>query len=245
MLDPATYENGDPVFRTPGYWRGRKAATRLANASIPPKFADRRLDALAAAQDGVRRLVERWDELTSSGPIVRIIGPRQTGKTFCGSVLLHELVVDETVRRSGYFTTTDALRRMYTETAQNDGRLGSDWPDPFLLTHCRSGFDVLVIDDFGREPTNENRTAALATLLAARQADGLPTVVLIDLTLDSKEAFMAKYESDYLADLVMPEPGPYDDPERPRGIRIKLGIPGAQPRETPERKPRARGYEVR
>lgn len=103
---------------------------------------------------------------------VVLTGPTGTGKTYCASLIQHEL----TVRGFNVHMTStfNLVKRMKDYLFGQD----PDVPDDFFDT------DLLIIDDLGAEPSIKNSDELLYTVINERYGNNKPFIITTNLSKD-------------------------------------------------------------
>ncbi|MBS7401265.1 MAG: ATP-binding protein [Eubacteriales bacterium] len=108
-----------------------------------------------------------------------ITGPTGTGKTYCASLIQHELT------RKGFnvqmTSTFNLVKRMTDYLFGQDANVPSDFFNS----------DLLIIDDLGAEPSIKNSDEMLHTVINERYSNNLPFIITTNL---SKDQVSARYD---------------------------------------------------
>ena len=108
-----------------------------------------------------------------------ITGPTGTGKTYCASLIQHELT------RKGFnvqmTSTFNLVKRMKDYLFGQDANVPSDFFNS----------DLLIIDDLGAEPSIKNSDEILHTVINERYSNNLPLIITTNL---SKDQVSARYD---------------------------------------------------
>lgn len=177
------------------------AASRLAAAMIPARFAGKTLRSFEANTDAQREAVRvcdrylvKWETVRKKGACLVMCGNYGTGKTMLACAIMAEAICGYGVLGiTGLYTSAlNAVRRIKDTWRPN----ASETEKQAIAAFVRP--DLLVLDEVGVQFGTEAEKLLLFDILNGRYEDVKPTIVISNLDVTGMSAYLGERVMDRL-----------------------------------------------
>ena len=172
----------------------RDAEQFFAIRGIPLRYRDKTLDDIMTetpAQEEVKRMIAEYlrdqSEISKNGKSLIFYGQHGTGKTHIATSII------KAWDGLGYYISAREYTRLLRETySRGSAQTESDIIGRF------DGYDILAIDEIGKQFATENERYAIFDIINQRYNDLKPTILISNMNLSDIEDFLGSETVDRL-----------------------------------------------
>lgn len=175
------------------WWKNRSVEERINWSQIPARYTKHINDEI----DVPSEILDWFDTLPNTSTGIVLYGGRQTGKTTLAVDLLVKAIRKHPM--SGRFVSADRYVEMVKDQFDNDNELPEMYTMPHLIKYIQGVFDLIVLDDLGRERQTEFSRHTISSLLRRRYEDTRLTIITTSL---DRRTLKETYDATALDDML-------------------------------------------